>query len=78
VVIGAWTRVSTQLRVGFGGVVGLDYAGCRALLEVYGLWCPDIIRGLQVMERVLLEHSSSRQRSDHFQLAADERIEADG
>ncbi len=43
--------VQTQLRLApMGGVVGLDYAGCRAALEPSGLWTAEVIAGLQVVE----------------------------
>jgi hypothetical protein len=52
----AWRMVRTQLRLGaMGGVLGLDYAGCRAALEPSGLWEPEVIAGLQVIEGRLVE-----------------------
>lgn len=62
-ILHAWALVRTQVRVGMAGPVGLDYAGCKAALDLDGLWTPEVFRGLQIMERVWLESMSSRSGS---------------
>jgi hypothetical protein len=57
-VLVAWGMVRTQLRVSMAGVVGLDYAAAKAVLELHGLWEPEIVQGLQVIERELLAEQS--------------------
>jgi hypothetical protein len=74
---------STQLRTSVGGVVGLDYPGCKVILELYDQWTPEIVRGLRIIERAFLTHlernrSSSAGHGDPgFNAVADDVIDGD-
>jgi len=47
----AWQRVQTQIRVApMGGVIGLDYAAAKCALDTEGMWTPEILRGLRIIE----------------------------
>jgi len=47
------------------GVVGLDYGAAKAALELYGLWEPEILQGLQIVERELLAEQSKQHAEAH-------------
>lgn len=54
-----WCRVSTQWRVGMD-IVGLDYLAVFRVAELYCMaMTPDILEGIQVLERDFL-----RERAD--------------
>ena len=59
-VVELWLRIETQWRVGFNGLIGLDYGAVRWMFDLYEV---DDRRGmleaLQVMERAVLEAKGS-------------------
>jgi hypothetical protein len=43
-----------------GAVLGFRYEGCRAILELYGLWSQDVLRGLRIIEREVAAGSQQK------------------
>lgn len=54
--IQCWLRVESQVEREWGIPSRLVYSDCQAVLEPFGLWVPEVIEGLQVIERVFREH----------------------
>jgi hypothetical protein len=60
----AWALCRSQIRVApMGGVVGLDYAGCAAVLVPYDAWTPEVIDGLRLAEAEMVMHYQNKPES---------------
>ena len=57
----AWRLCETQVRVGaMGGVFGLEYASCAAILALHGLWRRDVVEGLRLVEAEVVNYFNER------------------
>lgn len=62
-----WLRLQTQWRVGLNGRTGLDYSGvesCMRLLRVSRQEWSEMFRGVQAMEREVLEVIAQRRAAN--------------
>lgn len=51
-----WRHVQTQLRVSFGGIVGMDYTALRHVAGILGITLDTaMLHKIQVLESVLLK-----------------------
>ncbi len=51
-----WRHVQTQLRVSFGGIVGVDYTAVRHVAEMLGIEMDTaMLHKMQALEAVLLK-----------------------
>lgn len=47
--------ISTQWRVGFGGIYALDYAAIKAVLDAFHIPFKQVVCGLQVIEHHIVK-----------------------
>jgi hypothetical protein len=75
-VIFAWQSCFGLLVMSpMGGVLGFRWADMETKLSGLGLWATDVVRGLDVIERVMVERF--KPGADSFEAQADELLEAD-
>ncbi len=53
-----------------GGVIGLAYEGCEAVLRPFGLWDPEVIGGLRMIEQEFVGWAAERAEAAANQSAA--------
>lgn len=58
-----------------GGVLGFRWADVAAKLRPLGMWTADVVRGLDVVERVMV--TRFRPGGDSFEEQAEELLESD-
>lgn len=76
-VIGAWQACFGLLVIApMGGVLGFRWADMEAKLKPLGLWTADVVRGLDVVERVVVEKFGPGSGSS-FESEAEELLESD-
>lgn len=53
-----------------GGVIGLAYEGCEAVLRPFGFWDPEVITGLRLVEQEFVSWAAERAEASAEQSAA--------
>ena len=44
-----------------GGVIGLDYASAKVVLELDGMWTSEIVRGLRIIAKEFVKSMGTEQ-----------------
>lgn len=75
-VISAWQACFGLLVMApMGGVLGFRWADMEAKLAPLGLWSADIVKGLDIVERVVVDRF--KPGADSFESQADDLLETD-
>lgn len=67
-----WSHITTQWRVGFSGITGLDYNALYLVAGTLGITMTETMLGkIQAIERAELTESARRRKKDYGEDAED-------